>query len=84
LRAHLKQSAVAAAGHAESDPLDSHTGDADGCELCAHLHVGRISSGWVPVMICLGVFVAFLTQLSPRLAPQRVAARIDCRGPPVL
>lgn len=82
LRAHLTQTAAAA--HTGTDPSGHDRGDPDGCELCAHLHVGRISAGWLPVMICLGVFVAFLTQLSPRLAPQRVAARIDCRGPPVL
>jgi hypothetical protein len=82
LRTHLAQQSAAAetgttgAGHDQ--------GDGDGCELCVNLHVGRISAGFVPVMICLGVFVAFLTQLAPRLAPQRVAARIDCRGPPVL
>ena len=81
LRTHQMQDT--AADHARPDA--PHPGDGDGgCELCANLHVGRISAGWVPILICLGMFVAFLTQLSPRLAPQRVAARIDCRGPPVL
>ena len=44
----------------------------------------RLSVGWVPLLICLGLFVAFLTLLTPQLASQRVAIRIDCRGPPVL
>ena len=83
LRTHLTSHAQAAVGSI-SGIAGQGDADADGCELCANLHVGRISVGWVPVMICLGVFVAFLTQLAPRLAPQRVAARIDCRGPPVL
>jgi len=46
----------------------------------AELH----SAGWVPLLICLGLFVAFLTQLAPRLVPQRALVRIDCRGPPLL
>jgi hypothetical protein len=82
LRTHLAQGAAAVEKGIGIASLDH--ADGDGCELCANLHVGRISGGFVPVMICLGVFVAFLTQLAPRLAPQRVAARIDCRGPPAL
>ena len=42
----------------------------------------RLAAGWVPVLVCLGLFAAFLTVLSPRLTPQRVPPRTDCRGPP--
>ena len=90
LRTHLRERATGAAAAAlqvtsptvEQSSLDPD--DASACELCAHLHLPRVSTGWVPVLVCLGLFVAFLTQLAPRLAPQRVAMRLDCRGPPAL
>lgn len=82
LRAHLMERA--ATGHAGSDSTAPDDAGGDGCELCANLHVPRISGGYVPVLVCLGVLVAFLTLLSPQFAPQFVAGRIDCRGPPVL
>ena len=80
-RTHVLQHAAAKAG---TDTARQDRGDGDGCELCANLHVARISTGWVRILVCLGVFVAFLTQLAPQWASQRVALRIDCRGPPVL
>lgn len=54
------------------------------CQLCLQLHLPTISAGWVPLLICLGLFVAFLTLLDPSPMPQRAAVRIDCRGPPCL
>jgi hypothetical protein len=81
-RTHLMQHAAAA--KAGTEPAGHDRGDGDGCELCVSLHLARVSTGWVPVMVCLGVFVAFLTQLAPQWASQRVAVWIDCRGPPVL
>jgi hypothetical protein len=60
----------------------SDVNDDSACELCAHLHLPRVSTGWVPVLVCLGLFVALLTQLTPRLDAQRVIFRPDCRGPP--
>jgi hypothetical protein len=79
-RTHTMQHAAAAKAGTDAAGRDR----GDGCELCANLHVARISAGWVPILVCLGVFVAFLTQLAPQWAPQRVVLRIDCRGPPVL
>ena len=81
-RTHVMQHAAAA--KAGTDAAGQDRGDGDGCELCANLHVARISTGWVRILVCLGVFVAFLTPLAPQWASQRVALRIDCRGPPVL
>jgi hypothetical protein len=76
--AHVHDDHDAAPGEDPADqPADEH------CELCLHLRAATASAGWVPVLVCLGLFVAFLTLLSPRIAPQRVALRIDCRGPPV-
>jgi hypothetical protein len=37
---------------------------------------------WVPTLICLGLFVAFLTLLDKPLISRPVPVRIDCRGPP--
>ena len=52
------------------------------CEVHAQLHMPTIAGGWVPLLISLGIFVAFLTELAPRLTPQRTFTRVDCRGPP--
>lgn len=82
-RTHVLQHA-AAANRAGTGAGEQGRGDHDDCVVCANLHVARISTGWVPILVCLGVFVAFLTQLAPQWASQRVALRIDCRGPPVL
>ena len=87
LRTHLRERAVAAAALGVVSPSAGQSAPEPGdgaCELCAHLHLPQVSGGWVPVLVCLGLFVAYLTQLAPRLAPQRVAARLDCRGPPAL
>jgi hypothetical protein len=80
LRTHLLEHAARAQG--DQDRGSDHSDD--DCELCFTLHLPALSAGWVPVLVCLGLFVAFLTLLTSRVAPQRVALRIDCRGPPVL
>jgi hypothetical protein len=82
LRAHLLEHAAEAAAIDADHDSSGHSDD--GCELCVTLHVPALSAGWVPILVCLGLFVAFLTLLSARVAPQRIALRIDCRGPPVL
>jgi hypothetical protein len=74
---HSKAKALAA------DPRQPAPSDGD-CELCVNLHLPALSSGWVPLLVCLGLLVAFLTLLAPPLAPQRVVLWIGCRGPPVL
>jgi hypothetical protein len=57
--------------------------DESNCRLHALLHAPIFSAGYLPLLVCLGFFVAFLTQISPPLLPQRAFFRIDCRGPPV-
>jgi len=74
--------------HARAGAVDSGGGligstESD-CALCVQLHLPAISAGWVPLLVCLGLFVAFLTLVAPPLVPQRVLAQISCRGPPVL
>jgi hypothetical protein len=80
LRAHLLEHA----GDAAAAPEQHDHNDGEDCGLCILLHLPALSAGWVPVLVCLGLFVAFLSLLSSRVAPQRVALRVDCRGPPVL
>lgn len=79
---HLHQHAEAAGHHDDAPADDQH--DATNCFLHAMLRAPLLSGGWTPILICLGLFVAFLTMLSARPAAQRVRARIDCRGPPAL
>ncbi len=81
LRTHLLEHAQAKA--ARPDQQQPEHSD-DDCGLCAQLHLPTLSAGWVPLLVCLGLFVAFLSLLSQPLAPQRVLVRIGCRGPPVL
>jgi len=66
-------------------PTDQqHEPSDDDCALCAQLHLPTLSAGWVPLLVCLGLFVAFVTLLTPPLISQRVLVRLGCRGPPLL
>ncbi|HYO07835.1 MAG TPA: hypothetical protein VER17_02580 [Tepidisphaeraceae bacterium] len=62
------------------DPRPAH--DESNCDLHRRLHLPLMSAGYVPLLICLGLFVAFLTQLAPALVSQLACLRLDCRGPP--
>ena len=53
------------------------------CAFHAQLHLASMAVGWVPLLICLGLFLAFLTLLPVRLSPPRVVMALACRGPPV-
>jgi hypothetical protein len=78
-----EDSRLALAAQAEGTPLDHlpfH--DDSNCPFHAKLHLPLLIGGWVPLLVCLGLLVAFLTMLRPPLAPQLALARIDCRGPP--
>ena len=77
-----RMAALASAAGAPLKHLPLHTDF--NCAEHARLHLPLITAGWVPVLIFLGLFVAFLTALRPRLVAQRVIGRIDCRGPPAL
>jgi hypothetical protein len=57
--------------------------DESNCEFCAQLHIPLMLAGWTPILICLGLLVAFLTLIDLPLVALAVPARIDCRGPPV-
>lgn len=63
-------------------PLLPHHHDESNCEVHAQLHIPLILAGWIPIVVCLGLFIAFLTLLDTPLIPRAIPARIDCRGPP--
>src|SRR5436305_4151533 len=45
------------------------------CPTHAQLHLQILPAGWVPALVCVGVFVAFLTMLTPPLVSQRRCER---------
>lgn len=77
-----RMAAVASEAGTPLDHLPLHTDF--NCAEHARLHLPIISVGWVPVLVFLGLFVAFLTTLRPRLVTRRVVGCVDCRGPPNL
>src|SRR4051794_28717963 len=50
------------------------------CAVHAQLHMPVLAGGWVPLLICLGLFIAFLTELPPAFIPRPTFTCIDCRG----
>ena len=57
--------------------------DESNCATHALLSAPLLASTAVPVLVSLGLLLAFLTLLSPPVAQLRLPARIDCRGPPL-
>ena len=57
--------------------------DEKNCALHALLSAPLLAATAVPVLVQMGLLVAFLTLLSPPVAQLRLPARIDCRGPPL-
>jgi hypothetical protein len=70
-----------ATGSAVGNPIPPGH-DEDNCLSCLTLHTQFSSGHAMPLLVCLGLAVAFLTMLSPRLTAQAIPVRIDCRGPP--
>ena len=78
-----EDAAIAAVAMAEGRPVDQHPiHDESNCKFHSLLHAPMLAAGWVPILICLGLFVGFLSLLTPELISQRAPLRIDCRGPP--
>lgn len=69
-------------GRSPGTPLPIH--DENNCQVHAMIHAPALSQGWVPLLVFLGLFVAFLTMLATPLASQQSPLRLDCRGPPAL
>lgn len=81
---HARQDAVAmAAAWSHGEPAQSPPHTDWNCAFHAQLHIAGMAVGWVPLLICLGLFLAFLTLLPVRVAPVRMVMAIACRGPPV-
>jgi hypothetical protein len=74
--------AGAPAGHPDDHPAGPLHNDTN-CRTHAILHSPLLTGGWVPLLVFLGLFVAFLTLLPRSLTSLRLPLRIDCRGPPV-
>jgi hypothetical protein len=68
---------------ASGQPVEQHHHDESNCHVHAQLHLQCVPGGWVPVLVVLGLWVAFLTLLDQPLIPRAMPVRIDCRGPPV-
>jgi hypothetical protein len=78
-----EDAAIAAADRAAGRPeRDAPHHDESNCPLHAQLHLPFIASRWVPILFCLGLFVAFLTPPPVPLLVRRAPQRLDCRGPP--
>ena len=81
---HLQEHAAASVASASPILQPWQAGhDEENCLSCLTLHMQFSAGNAMPLLICLGLAMAFLTMLAPRLTPQAIPARIDCRGPPL-
>ena len=82
---HAAEDAVALSAARDAGHPLSHAPihDESNCEFHCQLHISVMAVAWVPLLICLGLFVAFLTMLPVRLPVQARRVVIPCRGPPV-
>ncbi|HSI32896.1 MAG: hypothetical protein ACAI43_10060 [Phycisphaerae bacterium] len=64
-------------------PAPSPVHDDSNCVIHLQLNAPITGAAWMPVLIALGVLVAFLTMLAPMCGSRWPAMRLACRGPPV-
>ena len=57
--------------------------DESNCSLHGQIHLSGLGVAWAPLLICLGLFIAFLTLLPSRIVARPPVIACDCRGPPV-
>ena len=57
--------------------------DESTCLIHALLKLPMLGAGFTPLLVCLGLFVAFLTLLPVQVRSRRPILQLDCRGPPV-
>lgn len=79
-REDVAEAASARAAGLPDKPHEPH--DESNCSFHAQLHVPLMAAGWVPLLVFLGLFVAFLTQIAPAITAQRLPSCLVCRGPP--
>ena len=94
LAAHEHHDAGDEAGHEDDDePGSSHNphpghehsplGDPADCFVHAKLNLPMLQGGYVPLLVCLGLYVAFLTSLPvPAVRSRRPSLRLNSRAPP--
>ena len=70
--------------HVHNDDAAAHAAhhDEENCLVHALLGGPMLAEGVTPLLVCLGLFVAFLTMLASQPALRKVLTRLDCRGPP--
>jgi hypothetical protein len=73
---------LAAAGNSGQTPQYPTHHDENNCPVHLQLHLSVMAVGWVPLLVCLGLFVAFLTELPVSLPAQQRRLVLPCRGPP--
>jgi hypothetical protein len=66
--------------HLPTNDIPIH--DESNCDVHGQLHLALYFMQWVPLLVLLGLFIAFLSQLPTPLIRQHVPVRLDCRGPP--
>ena len=83
---HAREDARVAADAREAglpvDPAGPRHHDESNCDLHALLSAALAVTHVVPLLVQLGLFVAFLTLLAARVDGLRLVQRIHCRGPP--
>jgi hypothetical protein len=80
-REDAAEAAVAKAAGLPDTPAPAPHNESN-CDVHAQLHVPLMTAAWVPLLVLLGLFVAFLTQLAPVPPVQELPSRLACRGPP--
>jgi hypothetical protein len=68
--------------HDAPAPANRHH-DSTNCTIHAKLSFPLVMTGHVPLLIGLGLIVAFLSQLTPAWVSRFTTLRLECRGPPV-
>ncbi len=73
-----------AAASVTGEPTHPLHHDDSNCAIHAQLHLPFAVIGWIPILISLGLLIAFLTQFATTPVPRLSTLRVDCRGPPVI
>jgi hypothetical protein len=81
---HLSRPGVQAAGMHFSQTPSKPAHDENDCAICMTLHAPLSFTGYTPVLVFLGLFVAFLTLLPRPFTSVRLPLVLESRGPPSL
>jgi hypothetical protein len=74
---------VAAAEHSRVPAPQTPLHDDSNCLMHAQIHLSAMAVAWVPLLILLGLFIAFLTLLPVQVIGVERRFALACRGPPV-